>query len=730
MPEGRRRRWGRGRVPVRLVAIVLGASWAAAVWWAQAALANTVLKVDAASGHDTGNCQASPCKTIAYAIAQGQSVPDLVTINVRPGMYTDDLALGANDSGLTIRGSGNGTNPATSTIIVGVPGAPTILTGAAGNATALTLNRLRIVNPSTDSDLAINALDSDLALNQVAVNVEGPSEGILDDQSVAIKGGSITLSNRSSTYALLEPTSLVISGTPITVDGLGTAILVGGTATVSDSPITVGSSAATDTAILGGTGPTTVSGSAITVDGIGGAVSGDAGAVTVTDSPIELDNPDGTSPAVVGDGAGAPVSISGASIDVKGDAEAVLTNGAPAAISNVTITLDNTSNSAPALVIDGNGSSLSQLTLSGAWGGPAIADAGSLQIADSSLTSGASPTQAFVLATDGSGSGWGDDMSVVRSTVHVRSTTQPVLSTSNMDMAIISSLLLGGNGVQFGAAGGSARALTVASSTIDAGVLGKRDAAPVQSLIARADNVPGSRAQVNVEGSILVEAPAAARAGTNGTSIVTCSRTEVPGTTQAPTATLGAVNCATGVAGNTFTASLAAIFAHPGQSYTLNPKWNGIDSVPATAISVPAPFTDSSTDLLGDPRVLDGLGTCEPGLRDKGAIELTGHAGVVPKPKISGPSNTKTHVKVTFTGSAPNIKPSVHVTFEWHSSDNANASGVHFSHTFKRAGKFKVSMMATGATGCIASTSKMVTVVKPTPTPQSKPVKRPRKPLR
>ena len=104
-------------------------------------------------------------------------------------------------------GLGNGTNPATSTIIVGVPGAPTILTGAAGNATALTLNRLRIVNPSTDSDLAINALDSDLALNQVAVNVEGPSEGILDDQSVAIKGGSITLSNRSSTYALLEPTN-------------------------------------------------------------------------------------------------------------------------------------------------------------------------------------------------------------------------------------------------------------------------------------------------------------------------------------------------------------------------------------------------------------------------------------------------------------------------------------------------------------------------------------------
>ena len=168
---------------------MFGVSWAAAVWWAPAAFANTVLKVNAAIGHDTGDCQANPCKTIAYAIAQGESVPDLVTIDVRPGTYTDDLALGANDSGLTITGTGNGTNPATSTIIVGVPGAPTILTGAAGNATALTLNHLRIVNPSTDSDLAINAVDSDLALNQVAVNVEGPSEGILDDRSVTITAG-------------------------------------------------------------------------------------------------------------------------------------------------------------------------------------------------------------------------------------------------------------------------------------------------------------------------------------------------------------------------------------------------------------------------------------------------------------------------------------------------------------------------------------------------------------
>ena len=123
-----------------------------------------------------------------------------------------------------------------------------------------------------------------------------------------------------------------------------------------------------------------MNGSAITVDGIGGAVSGDAGPVTITDSPIELANPDGTSPAVLGNGAGAPVSISGASIDVKGETEAVLTNGAPATIANVMVTLDNTANSAAAFVIDGNGSSLSRLTLSGAWGGPAIADAGSLKM--------------------------------------------------------------------------------------------------------------------------------------------------------------------------------------------------------------------------------------------------------------------------------------------------------------------------------------------------------------
>jgi hypothetical protein len=135
-----------------------------------------------------------------------------------------------------------------------------------------------------------------------------------------------------------------------------------------------------------------------------------------------------------------------------------------------------------------------------------------------------------------------------------------------------------------------------------------------------------------------------------------------------------------------------------------------VDSVPASTIALLAPFTDSPTDLVGSPRALNGSGTCLPGVRDKGAIELTGHRGVVPKPVITGPSHTFRHVTASFTGKAPNLPASVHPTFKWHSSDGASATGNHFSHRFRRPGRSTVSLTVTGSAGCSASVSKAVTV--------------------
>src|SRR6266516_4626154 len=104
-------RWrGRRALRVSLLTAAFGAAWASN------AAANTVLHVDAARGADTGNCQLTACRTLAYAIDQGRSVPDVVTVQAAAGSYNGDLNLGAGDSGLTITGAGSATNPATSTI--------------------------------------------------------------------------------------------------------------------------------------------------------------------------------------------------------------------------------------------------------------------------------------------------------------------------------------------------------------------------------------------------------------------------------------------------------------------------------------------------------------------------------------------------------------------------------------------------------------------------------------
>lgn len=56
-----------------------------------------------------------------------------------------------------------------------------------------------------------------------------------------------------------------------------------------------------------------------------------------------------------------------------------------------------------------------------------------------------------------------------------------------------------------------------------------------------------------------------------------------------------------------------------------------IDSVPASAISLPLGLSPSTTDVAGNPRVVDGNGDCVA-VQDKGAFELQGHAAACPSP--------------------------------------------------------------------------------------------------
>ena len=144
----------------------------------------------------------------------------------------------------------------------------------------------------------------------------------------------------------------------------------------------------------------------------------------------------------------------------------------------------------------------------------------------------------------------------------------------NVNLALDSSEVLGGGpAVLYRVAGppGVGRVLTLASSTIDAGTLGTRDL--VNSVRASTDNTAGNAAIINAEGSILVEAPAATTGdATLATAAVNCFQSEVPDTTQVASGTNGAINCATGTSGNTFTAALGLDLRRPRLGLRAQPE--------------------------------------------------------------------------------------------------------------------------------------------------------------
>ena len=685
-----------GSLRVFVVAVVLSVGSAAS------AQANTVLHVDSAHGNDVGDCQTNACKTLTYAVPQGRLASGTVTIEAAAGIYTEDLSLVAADSGLTIAGAGSGSGPANSTILTGVSGNPTIATIS---TSSLSLEHLRIVNPGADAAAAISTNATNLQTGDVAIDVQGNGDGIDAIGTTTISGGSITL--EGSGIGISSNGALTLSGTPVSANGNAPAISANGPLTMSSSPVTLTNPSGGARAVIANGGRATIDSSPIDVKGTGGGIVA-VFPLTLTNSPITLENATGTAPAVAGSGPNGALTITGGTIDIQGTAGAVSTNGAPASLTHVKVTLENPADHFTAISANGLGSSLSNVSVSGAWDGAAISGIGSIAVTDSSLRSSVATGSVLATFGDGSALGYGDTVSIQRTTFAANPGSVPVILANNVNIAVDSSALLGGGGLYFGAAGAQPRTLTVVSSTIDTETLGTRDAAPARSVSASTDNMLGSVALVNVEGSILVEPPAALQGGATSPATVNCSFTEVPGTTQLAGGANGAINCGTGASGNTSTASLSSIFANPGSDYSLNPAWSGVDSVPESAISLPGQFTASATDLLGNPRALNASGTCLPGVRDKGAIELTGHGGVVPAPAISGPASVYTTAAASFAGSVPNVPEGTPLSFAWRSSDGATGSGKSFSHRFARAGRYTVSVTVTGAAGCTASASKSV----------------------
>ena len=195
--------------------------------------------------------------------------------------------------------------------------------------------------------------------------------------------------------------------------------------------------------------------------------------------------------------------------------------------------------------------------------------------------------------------------------------------TKDATLTISSSLVIGGqDGVvaqnAFTDAAHQTATANVLNTTIDP--LLPRGTDGVEGVEAF-DNVNNATAKVTVDSSIVLRPAFASNSSTGGGSSVTCTNTDIPNSVYAGDPTHGPLSCGTATGnpgGNTTTdPSQLFVFAPP---FFLN--WHLSDTSPAIDTGSPLGLTadESTTDLDGNNRVLNGVGAC-PAVRDKGAYE-------------------------------------------------------------------------------------------------------------
>jgi hypothetical protein len=601
---------------------------------------------------------------------------------------------------ITVEGSGYGLNAINGVI----------------SATNTTIN---ITDPES-SGYAINTY-ADIYTTNATITIAGSGLAVNDVDESTLENTTITLTNSEEKgYGVNSDAGITASNDTISLAGSDTGLNTTGNLTIINSTVALSNVESTEAVFAAGA--VKAAGDHITNAGHGcGIFAGKA--MTLNDTSVEMTNPNANVCGVFTgkdlEGEGDEITIAG-----EGDGEGIGCGGS-LNLTDSTILLSGPMGEAWGIRAS-NSANLERVTVTSTLASALFVANGPSVVTDSTLmNTGGEPTVSL--------SGEGTAL-IRRSTVRMQAASGiPVIAIEGIGLVLENSLVLGGSGILFQADGGETDTLTVASSTIDAGQLGVRDE-NVNSITAIIDKNRVSSAVVNIEASLLVEPPAAtipAKAVAtvavappttgSGTVTVHCSNTEVPGVSQAASGLLGAIECATGSDGNTFTESVADIFAHPGASYVLNPAWDGVDSVPAGAVTLPGGLNPSSTDLVGDPRVLNGVGSCLPGLQDKGALELTGHEGIVPDPVVSGPESATAGAPVQFTATTGNVPEA---TYEWESSDGALADGSTFIHTFQTAGSYTVKLTATGGKGCVAKSTKKIDA-NPKPEPVLEPKGRP-----
>jgi hypothetical protein len=143
------------------------------------------LYLDAAAGSPpTGMCSsaANACQSFSQAIPQERSTPEIDTIHVAPGVYAGAVqAATAADNGLTIVGSGSGSDTAVSTVLFGQV--------KFGGSNQEALRDLRVAIPTGSSVTGIDGMGASVSIANVVVDMQDSSstaDGIRTQQGAGL----------------------------------------------------------------------------------------------------------------------------------------------------------------------------------------------------------------------------------------------------------------------------------------------------------------------------------------------------------------------------------------------------------------------------------------------------------------------------------------------------------------------------------------------------------------
>lgn len=524
------------------------------------------------------------CLTIKEAIAQAEKTPGPNTIEVEPEagettVYNEAISLNSSkDNGLTITGEEEG---------VKLTGAVSVtLSGA------VTLSNMQVVH-ETGAGAAIADDGAQLTLENMLVANESGKNGVeaKGSGSVTIDGGTLEMENGASGDAV----SAV--NVPLTLNGV--TILNG-----SQSPAEAG------------------------------GVNSKESTLTVTNTKVAIESGLGTVHFGIAASHDTSVSLQGDTVRQNTEAIGVVLEASPSNVDGLSVEMLNPTAITEGLDLETEPpavtSTLAHVEVSGTWKGVALSATGEdITLSDSRLMQNAQSGRS-ALSYDGEG----QRLILQRTRVEAAPGAQPgALEATGGNVTIASSEILGGkDGVHFENTAAGTHTLTLAASTVDAGSAGiEGDAAGVTGVEAVAKSGSGSVANVSIEGSIVLERQSSSVANEDRSTIA-CSYSAVPSQALAAGGGAGAISCAAGSSGNTEVNPLSTLFAEPFTNYILSPTSSAVDSVPASAISLPEGITPSTTDLAGNPRVTDGNGDCVA-VQDKGALELQGRSAACPAPK-------------------------------------------------------------------------------------------------